>query len=250
MNAPLTPLAARVTAHSLDTPFGRLYQVLSQGLGPRHPALKDLAHVALHGAQGELPMQAEDPRVDPWELQAQIMGMSGQAMPPAPAITLSTLTYLALCAEELSETMTAVLDALDSTNSRQAASLFGVAAGMIDISKLLRQWSLHFREQLGANQHHKDVRVPLTAKAAAPVADGFTDMSVVVAGGALSTGIPGAECYLEVARSNISKAQDDGRIHLDPSGKWIKGPHYKPANLRGLLAQVCDDSAGTEAAHT
>jgi len=89
-----------------------------------------------------------------------------------------------------------------------------------------------------AAQVHGPVQVAsivLTEEQAVAVADDVTDLQVVVSGVAAACALPGDRLYEEVQRSNLSKAQEDGSIARDPSGKWIKGPNYSAPNLRAVL---------------
>lgn len=169
------------------------------------------------------------------------MAMSGQQMPDRPAVTLGTMTYLALIMEELGETMEAVHDAVLNEDTDDATAMYSVAVQLVQMRKVLKAYSLSLRSIVSSHSALlKKVHVPLNARHAQAIADGFTDLVVVAAGGAISTGIPGAECYEQVVQSNISKANPvTGRIDLDPSGKWIKGPNWKEADLAGLLAPLC-----------
>jgi hypothetical protein len=58
----------------------------------------------------------------------------------------------------------------------------------------------------------------------------------VIAGLAASSGLPAAAGCVEVATSNLSKANPStGVIDVDPSGKWIKGANYVAPNLGRVI---------------
>lgn len=180
---------------------------------------------------------------DIWQLQGRVMAMSGQCMPAVPSVSMGTLTYLALVAEELSETMLATLNVLQAAHlyvpagDRNLHDLLVASASVRGMANQLRTWSLDLRGDIkGRMAPNAYVPVP-TLDLAEELADGITDMAVVVAGAAVASGIPGAACYQDVVGSNISKANPiTGRIDLDGSGKWIKGVNYKPPQLSVVLA--------------
>lgn len=64
------------------------------------------------------------------------------------------------------------------------------------------------------------------------IADSIADSLVVILGTAVACGINIEPIFDEVMRSNMSKFIDG---HLDPGGKWIKGPSYSPAEIKPLL---------------
>lgn len=70
--------------------------------------------------------------------------------------------------------------------------------------------------------------------------DGQGDQRVVADGTALECGLGLVhdEAVVLIHDSNMSKKFPDGTFHRDDSGKIIKGPDYRPVNLRPLLARV------------
>ena len=63
-------------------------------------------------------------------------------------------------------------------------------------------------------------------------ADALCDILYVVYGMAHSFGIDIDECFREVHVSNMSKLGEDGKPIYREDGKVIKGPNYKPPNLK------------------
>lgn len=181
-------------------------------------------------------------RVDPWALQRRLMSISGQRMPTRGQLDKNALMYYALIMEETGETLTAVSDALDlelrSTRGFPSNdSLMAVDASMLvfrNYGHLLQEAASGVRRELKKLDPSWSVEpIPLLVE---KIADGLTDVVVVTAGAALATGVPGAECYEEVALSNLSKANPlTGLIDKDASGKWIKGSEYREPDLRGVL---------------
>lgn len=193
----------------------------------------------------------ETPSVDPWLRQNRLMDISDQPRPPVLCLTPDSVLYLALKMEEFSETLEAftlafnrahdyapvtTLEPLQDVKQMMANAAWyiagtGLQGALLEASKRLRTSVANLPE--GAKQ----LRVPLELKFAQPIADGLTDEMVVTAGLAAACGLPGAACYDEVSGSNLSKANPDtGKIHKDPSGKWIKGENYREPDLARVLA--------------
>lgn len=62
--------------------------------------------------------------------------------------------------------------------------------------------------------------------------DAYLDLMVVVLGGAIAQGTKVQPGWEEVHSSNMSKFIDG---HRREDGKWMKGPSYRPANLRPII---------------
>lgn len=70
------------------------------------------------------------------------------------------------------------------------------------------------------------------------IADAIGDLLYVVYGAAVTYGIDMQPIFNEIHESNMTKFIDG---HRAKSGKWIKGPSYRPVNLQPLLEhQVLD----------
>lgn len=67
------------------------------------------------------------------------------------------------------------------------------------------------------------------------IADAIGDLLYVVHGAALTFGIPVAEVFAEVHRSNMTKLGRDGEPILRADGKVMKGPDYSPPDLAPIL---------------
>jgi len=183
---------------------------------------------------------------DIWEAQREVMQRSGQHLPTKPVLTLFFFSYLAMMMEEFAETLSAVDEA---THESMVMSVAGLPVGSL-VRKLsdttlplageMLQMSRRIRQevaQVDEAQRREELVVPV--RQMAQVLDGLTDLAVVVAGGGLSAGLPAAAAYDEVVGSNNSKADPKtGRIEIDASGKWIKGPNYAPPNLEGILEEI------------
>lgn len=182
------------------------------------------------------------PSVDPWRMQADLMRASGQRMPEFPSLNETGVLYWALLLEEAAETGSAVATALHQAWLRST-----LAGGPVNVQRE------HMIEvMLGASERmdtdSKAIRsylasigsfdVAMSLEEAVQVLDGTTDTQVVNSGFAIACGLPGADGYVEVAGSNLSKRFEDGTIHKDPSGKWLKGPAYRAPNLDGVLKRA------------
>lgn len=64
----------------------------------------------------------------------------------------------------------------------------------------------------------------------------LADTLYVVYGTALAFDLPIYEALLEVHSSNMSKLGLDGQPVLDRGGKVLKGPNYRPADMKKVLA--------------
>ena len=64
------------------------------------------------------------------------------------------------------------------------------------------------------------------------VADALCDILYVVYGMAHSYGIDIDECFREVHVSNMSKLGEDGKPIYREDGKVVKGPNYRPPDLK------------------
>jgi NTP pyrophosphatase (non-canonical NTP hydrolase) len=73
----------------------------------------------------------------------------------------------------------------------------------------------------------------IAARDLVAIADALADIAWVVAGSAVQLGIPFDKVLGEVSRSNMTKLIPPIRLRAD--GKIIKGPHFEPPGLDGLL---------------
>lgn len=64
------------------------------------------------------------------------------------------------------------------------------------------------------------------------IADSLADSLVVILGTACAYGIDITPVFNEVMDSNMTKFIDG---HRREDGKWIKGPSYRPADIRPIL---------------
>ena len=69
----------------------------------------------------------------------------------------------------------------------------------------------------------------------ADIAKELTDLAYVVYGAATVWGIDLNKCFEEVHSSNMSKLGENGKPIYREDGKVLKGPNYRPANLKKVL---------------
>ena len=67
------------------------------------------------------------------------------------------------------------------------------------------------------------------------IADALTDILYVTYGMAHSFGIDIDECFRTVHVSNMSKLDEDGKPIYRDDGKVLKGPNYRPPNLKEIM---------------
>lgn len=66
----------------------------------------------------------------------------------------------------------------------------------------------------------------------------LADLLYVVYGTAAAFGLPIDEVYREVHESNMSKLGEDGKPVYREDGKVLKGPNYRPADVKKLIKEV------------
>ncbi len=227
------------------------------GLGP--PSLRGdvvpmtLGAIAAGMAFGYAVAAAQPSQRDPWRLQARLMRISGQPAPKSVQVNKYTITYVALCLEELAETALAITGPLQryldqhetmvdhpsrvvraawesfpADEARDAGRWLGdTQQTLLTRSRALRACA----EKLPESFH-----LMLSPAERCLLADGCTDLSVVACGLAVASGVPGAPAYAEVVGSNLSKANPaTGVIDKDPSGKWVKGAGYVAPDMLAVL---------------
>lgn len=107
------------------------------------------------------------------------------------------------------------------------------------------------------NEEHEEVREALTnlihartpedaQDAYAEVLKELADLRYVVDHCAGALGLPIKEAFLAVHASNMSKLDDQGRPIIDSGGKVLKGPNYRPPNMKSLLPTIIDDHGANQ----
>lgn len=67
------------------------------------------------------------------------------------------------------------------------------------------------------------------------VADALTDILYVTYGAGVAFGLDLDECFDEVHESNMSKLDEDGNPIYRADGKVLKGPFYRPPDLKSRI---------------
>ena len=229
------------------------YAIVAQhyGLGVQTPAIIGVVAIvtAVVLAFAFDPDDQWKPRLDPWQMQRELMHASDQPIPSYASVTRYSLMYEALIMEELAETMQATVHALDRRfregveDPRRA--WLQRPRGIREALEVMRPMAFEHLPNAAIQLRAACERMPeqfamLLSKAEArEIADGTTDIAVVNCGFALASGIPGAESYAEVGTSNLSKRNPEtGQIDKDPTGKWIKGPMYQAPDLARVLDEA------------
>lgn len=182
-------------------------------------------------------------KLNPWAVQRLVMAKSGQQLPHFPALTSTSILYLALIMEELSEAMLHAYEVIERDRlfpplNRKPDEF--VDAWRFNLAACLRGTSLDLSGFARDLRTRMTAVIPweirLTPDEARDLLDDANDIAVVTCGFNEATGLPGAEGYEEVQRSNLSKANPaTGKIDKDPSGKWIKGSNYTPPDLDRVI---------------
>lgn len=182
--------------------------------------------------------------LNPWIMQRDLMTAApGQRVGPYAQVNETSLLYWALIAEEFSE----MTGHLIMTMKRVWAIGDGplAKAGDKHTHEHSMLWVMYQLEDQMAKAAKKfrvhlamadTFEFSLSRMEAKELMDDTTDITVVNCGFAVSSGLPGAEAYRETVSSNLSKANPrTGKIDVDASGKWIKGPNYKAPDFTSLL---------------
>ena len=82
-----------------------------------------------------------------------------------------------------------------------------------------------FDEYLDAEQSNDIIKI----------ADALADMCVIILGTAAAYGIPLAEVFDEVHRSNMAKVGPDGTFMRREDGKVLKPEGWMPPNIKAIL---------------
>lgn len=114
----------------------------------------------------------------------------------------------------------------------EVAEVIGALRGSGDSERLTKiEFWLGRMVELSANISNEDILFADLENLAKELAD----VEVVTNGFAHECGIPLNLVMDEVARSNMSKLDDDGKPIFDAGGKVTKGPNYSPADVASVL---------------
>lgn len=90
------------------------------------------------------------------------------------------------------------------------------------------------------NEEVEELTLAVEAHDLVRVADSLADIVYVTYGTALTYGIDLDLVVAEVHRANMSKLGRDGRRKIRADGKVLKGSHYRPPDVQGVLGLGCD----------
>jgi hypothetical protein len=175
-----------------------------------------------------------------WKTQLAMMQASGQQTPKLPTLTRDSLLYISLIAEELAELCGTTKNILATTMGQRTGHSYAQATTHLILGTMATEIHVLSRQlRLKSATLPASFYLALDKTLACAVLDDAADITVVSAGFALSTGLPIAEGYAEVQRSNLSKRNPDtGIIEKDTSGKWIKGAQFSPPALMPLMEEL------------
>lgn len=176
---------------------------------------------------------------DSWEMQRRVMAISGQDIAAQPALTKTVVLYGALIMEESSE----LYGNLSAAIAEYALSIPEDTIRRADLATLASRYSAMSavsRNNAGIIRSYvaeqPEFYFPLPENLAVALLDDTTDVTVVNCGFAVAAGLPGADAFIEVTRSNLSKVNPEtGVIDKDSSGKWIKGVNYFAPDLAQVI---------------
>ena len=67
------------------------------------------------------------------------------------------------------------------------------------------------------------------------IADGCADLKWVIEGLENTLNLPQQEVWDEVARSNLAKISDDGKVHKREDGKVLKPEGWTPPDIKSII---------------
>lgn len=87
------------------------------------------------------------------------------------------------------------------------------------------------REKL-IDEEFGELKEGLKNKDPVAVTDALGDLLVVILGAGVSLGLPLGKAFDEIMDSNMSKLGEDGEPIYRADGKILKGPNYRPPDLK------------------
>lgn len=112
----------------------------------------------------------------------------------------------------------------------------GVDQPVRDRLQQISQDEADFRKRLIEEEVFTELFAAIDRGDLVGIADGIMDGIFVLVGTGLHYGIPMAAVWEEVCRSNMSKIDPEtGKAPKRADGKVLKGPHFSPADVVGVL---------------
>lgn len=87
------------------------------------------------------------------------------------------------------------------------------------------------------NEEFRELLYAYMARDIVEVADALADLKWVIEGLEHTLQLPQQQIWDEVARSNLSKISDNGKIIKREDGKVLKPENYSPPNIKKVLEQ-------------
>lgn len=178
-------------------------------------------------------------RVDLWVLQATLMRLRSQRLPPTLSFGRGGVTHLSQCVAALATTCGALL----GPSMRSSASSFAPLSHKALANDLfdLHQGLVGFAGRLATidKRLSDEWRLPLTESTWVALAEGTTTLVAATAQLQLGIGLPGAACYAAYQQSWLTGANlITGLIDHDATGAWIPGPNFEAVDMATVLRQT------------
>ena len=84
-------------------------------------------------------------------------------------------------------------------------------------------------------EEYKELMVAFGNRDMVEIADACADLKWVIEGLEHTLKIPQQEVWDEVARSNLAKISDDGKVHKREDGKVLKPEGWTPPDIKSII---------------
>ena len=169
----------------------------------------------------------DQPKVDIWEQQQELMQAAEKALPMAPAVTRDTVLYMAMLVEQTADLIT--------TYRR----IHGPGSGLPSVMLMYRLAADLFGWSCQLKAEYQE---PIPPAAASLLLHDVSMLAIITAGLGLSAGLPSRSAFEEMIRSKLSAANPTThRIDKDAQGLPVKGSAWSPPDFMKVLEQQCAD---------
>ena len=86
-------------------------------------------------------------------------------------------------------------------------------------------------------EEYKELMVAFGNRDLVEIADACADLKWVIEGLEHTLNIPQQEVWDEVARSNLAKISEDGKVHKREDGKVLKPEGWTPPNIKDIIKE-------------
>lgn len=104
----------------------------------------------------------------------------------------------------------------------------------VDMSEVMDNGLWQLRKALVEEEFHEFITAMYRGDII-EIADAICDLHYVLSGTSVSFGISEDECFTEVHRSNMSKANPDGSVNRRKDGKILKSKEWSPPDLVPII---------------